>query len=498
MVVDAAKCIDINELCPDWALEGECQKNPEYMLQYCKKSCNVCTDAICEIDEIKCVPDNYEEPQFEEDNEGESIEIEFYNDIEQPVEIFWVRTEDRDITFINDLSVSIDFFREGINYGPLKSGENRSFPSHLHVMWVLKNSDTGEHILNYLTKGIVEHMFVKTSGNDNDFDKELDHKMAEHYVGVVQPGNNLGQVTYIGSVWRFQIFNGDTIRKMKIRLSAGLILKKDIRRYSISGRHPTDINWDQIYPRDAVRHPMRLPGPPGTIKKIESDFPYWDNIKKTCDDDMDQKHTIQLTSLHEKNPRIWIIPNFISPSEATTVIQLCKSRMFRSTTGSTDRITTTSIRRSKTCFLKNEDVEMVRHIASRAYEVLNITYKKGRRSCEDLQVVEYDTNGEYQAHHDYFSVRGALQNAEVQSGSNRYATIMFVLSAPEKGGSTSFPNVRDDNGSHVAVNPVLGQAIFWYHVTPDGNLDINSLHAGDPVIKGKKWIATYFCWDYVR
>ena len=30
---------DDNEKCPGWANVGECAKNPNYMLVYCKKSC---------------------------------------------------------------------------------------------------------------------------------------------------------------------------------------------------------------------------------------------------------------------------------------------------------------------------------------------------------------------------------------------------------------------------------------------------------------------------
>uniref|UniRef100_A0A0D9VPX6 procollagen-proline 4-dioxygenase n=1 Tax=Leersia perrieri TaxID=77586 RepID=A0A0D9VPX6_9ORYZ len=45
----AAKCEDEHALCPKWAAQGECAKNPGYMVGssvtpgYCRKSCNVCT-----------------------------------------------------------------------------------------------------------------------------------------------------------------------------------------------------------------------------------------------------------------------------------------------------------------------------------------------------------------------------------------------------------------------------------------------------------------------
>ena len=35
-------CKDENERCKSWALNGECEKNPKYMLFNCSKSCGVC------------------------------------------------------------------------------------------------------------------------------------------------------------------------------------------------------------------------------------------------------------------------------------------------------------------------------------------------------------------------------------------------------------------------------------------------------------------------
>jgi len=35
-------CVDMNEFCPSWASGGECQRNPNYMLEKCKKSCDMC------------------------------------------------------------------------------------------------------------------------------------------------------------------------------------------------------------------------------------------------------------------------------------------------------------------------------------------------------------------------------------------------------------------------------------------------------------------------
>merc|ERR1712243_155755 len=41
-----SECADDNSNCASWARDGECQKNPGYMLVSCKRSCNVCNDCV--------------------------------------------------------------------------------------------------------------------------------------------------------------------------------------------------------------------------------------------------------------------------------------------------------------------------------------------------------------------------------------------------------------------------------------------------------------------
>ena len=40
-------CVDQNSNCKIWSIQGECEKNLQYMYNNCKKSCNVC-DISCE------------------------------------------------------------------------------------------------------------------------------------------------------------------------------------------------------------------------------------------------------------------------------------------------------------------------------------------------------------------------------------------------------------------------------------------------------------------
>ncbi|KAM3230720.1 hypothetical protein ACQJBY_061102 [Aegilops geniculata] len=51
-VPSTAGCGDENDLCPRWAADGECAKNPRYMVGtaglpgFCRKSCNACTSTL--------------------------------------------------------------------------------------------------------------------------------------------------------------------------------------------------------------------------------------------------------------------------------------------------------------------------------------------------------------------------------------------------------------------------------------------------------------------
>lgn len=73
---------------------------------------------------------------------------------------------------------------------------------------------------------------------------------------------------------------------------------------------------------------------------------------------------------------------------------------------------------------------------------------------------------------------------------------------PEEGGSTVFPSAsgsaassgdrwRTDSGGRLEVFPRRGTAVLWDNTQGDGKtLDRASLHSGQPVIEGCKWVMT--------
>ncbi|MNV88561.1 hypothetical protein D3C71_1827790 [compost metagenome] len=54
----------------------------------------------------------------------------------------------------------------------------------------------------------------------------------------------------------------------------------------------------------------------------------------------------------------------------------------------------------------------------------------------------------------------------------------------EEGGETAFPMLN------LTVSPNKGMAVYFEYFYDNHELNESTLHAGTPVIKGEKWVAT--------
>lgn len=102
--------------------------------------------------------------------------------------------------------------------------------------------------------------------------------------------------------------------------------------------------------------------------------------------------------------------------------------------------------------------------------------------CEPLQVAHYG-EGDYFVRH-FDNPSGSLQ---------RCCTVIFYLNDPIRGGCTSFPRAHSltfgCSSSGIKVYPKKGRALVFFSVR-NGAEDRNSLHEGNAVEQGEKWIAT--------
>ncbi|XP_050985263.1 prolyl 4-hydroxylase subunit alpha-1-like isoform X2 [Labeo rohita] len=100
-------------------------------------------------------------------------------------------------------------------------------------------------------------------------------------------------------------------------------------------------------------------------------------------------------------------------------------------------------------------------------------------SPEDLFVQNYGIGGRYEPHYD-----------EWDGENGRIATFLIYMSDVEKGGATVFPTVG------VALKPEKGSAVFWYNLHKNGNVDLQTQHAGCPVLRGNKWVANKWIHEF--
>jgi hypothetical protein len=102
--------------------------------------------------------------------------------------------------------------------------------------------------------------------------------------------------------------------------------------------------------------------------------------------------------------------------------------------------------------------------------------------AEHLVVLRYEPGQQYRPHRDYLP-DATVARDRPQAG-NRVRSICVYLNDVEAGGATEFPVAG------VKVEPKAGSAVVFDNLLPDGSPDPDSLHAGLPVERGVKWLAT--------
>lgn len=102
--------------------------------------------------------------------------------------------------------------------------------------------------------------------------------------------------------------------------------------------------------------------------------------------------------------------------------------------------------------------------------------------AEQLIVLRYEPGQEYRPHRDDLPAEAIARDRP--AAGNRMRTICAYLNTPAEGGATEFPEAG------VRVEPRAGRAVVFDSLDAEGRPDPASLHAGLPVERGEKWLAT--------
>lgn len=192
-------------------------------------------------------------------------------------------------------------------------------------------------------------------------------------------------------------------------------------------------------------------------------------------------HSIR-TLIRLKRPDLAVFNNLLTLGECSALINMSREKLKKSTVveSKTGASKEDHVRTSFGTFFQRQESEFISALEARIAQLVNWPVEHG----EGLQILRYLPGEEYRPHFDYFPLRDEGSSTHLVNGGQRVATLILYLNDVELGGATSFPNVG------LTVKPQTGNAVYFAYTTETGETDPLSLHAGEPVLKGEKWIAT--------
>nr|WP_199042868.1 2OG-Fe(II) oxygenase [Dyella sp. ASV24] len=188
------------------------------------------------------------------------------------------------------------------------------------------------------------------------------------------------------------------------------------------------------------------------------------------------EHPVKVT-VSTDAPVVRVLENLLTPEECDGLVAEASPRLARSLTVDVDgRHQTDQRRTSQGMFFGIGETPLVQRIEQRIADLLAIPVNHG----EGLQILHYQPGQEYEPHFDWFNPEQPGFSTITARGGQRIASVVMYLNTPEEGGGTAFPRIG------LTVTAMRGSAVYFAYETGDEA----SLHAGLPVIKGEKWIAT--------
>jgi len=198
-----------------------------------------------------------------------------------------------------------------------------------------------------------------------------------------------------------------------------------------------------------------------------------DNLFRVIDRD------VRILGEH-RAPHVLFVGNLLSATECDQLIALSRQNMRASTVIDMDSggEKFSGDRSSTGAALTRLGLPLIARIERRLAEFAQWPIEHG----EALQILRYGPGQEYKPHYDYVDPTQPGAQPFLARGGQRVASIVMYLNTPQAGGGTAFP----DLGLEFAA--IKGHAVFFSYEC--AHPSSRTLHAGSPVLKGEKWVAT--------
>ncbi|HEX5314520.1 MAG TPA: 2OG-Fe(II) oxygenase [Gammaproteobacteria bacterium] len=182
------------------------------------------------------------------------------------------------------------------------------------------------------------------------------------------------------------------------------------------------------------------------------------------------------------SPRIFTVDSFVSVSECAHFMTLAEDRFTPSRKAMLEHLSgeQSAFSGEAATLLAPDSDAIVRNVERRIAAAFDLD----AAHVEPLSVLRYREQDRYATHVDYFdSARLENNRRNGDRGGQRIASFLVYLRAPETGGETHYLKI----GQKIAGR--AGMALCHFNLGPDGKPDPLTLHTGEPVRRGEKWLA---------
>lgn len=191
--------------------------------------------------------------------------------------------------------------------------------------------------------------------------------------------------------------------------------------------------------------------------------------------------TIRVLSRTEQ-PALAVLGDVLSPEECAELIQLARPRLTPSTivNPTTGQDVVAAQRTSLGMFFRLEENALIARLDQRISDLMRRPLENG----EGFQVLCYPAGAETKAHFDFLQPSNDANRASIARSGQRVSTLIAYLNDVERGGETVFPKLG------LSVLPQRGNAVYFEYCNSRNQVDPNTLHSGNPVLSGEKWVLT--------
>ena len=182
--------------------------------------------------------------------------------------------------------------------------------------------------------------------------------------------------------------------------------------------------------------------------------------------------------VHRDEPRIWTLDGLLTPAECEHIIAIAEPGLRRAEVSGDTAGQRSQGRTNAVVWVHHDTDPTTAAICQRIADLVDLPLAH----AESMQVICYDVGQEYRAHFDAYDLSTPRGQRCCARGGQRLVTALVYLCDVESGGGTAFPTLN------LTIAPLRGRLLVFHDCRAGTNTrHPDTLHAGLPVIAGRKW-----------